>query len=139
MSMTILRFKYDDASMYVLTPVPPYSCAHTKVCIKKFFFFFWSISCLHLYQVTHDTLYMHMLVACICVKIEMCTQVHGCMYVHCSCVYMCAYVRSMCVYLYVDEGIFQMSVCEQNTFTAHCMHFFKFTYNPTILYQEYIR
>ena len=43
------------------------------------------------------------------------------------------------VYLYVDEGIFQMSVCEQNTFTAHCMHFFKFTYNPTILYQNYIR
>ena len=97
MSMIILRFKYDDASMCVLTPVPPYSCAHTKVCIKKIviyiFFFLGSISCLHLYQVTHDTLYMHMLVACICVKIVMCTQVHGCMHVHWSCVYMCAYVR----------------------------------------------
>ena len=36
MSVIILRFKYDDASMYVLTPVPLYSCAHTKVCIKNF-------------------------------------------------------------------------------------------------------
>ena len=35
MSIIILRFMYDDASMYVLTPVPPYSCAHTKVYIKK--------------------------------------------------------------------------------------------------------
>ena len=59
-----------------------------------------------------------------------------CIGVVCICALMCV---GMCVYLYVDEGIFQMSVCEQNTFTAHCMHFFKFTYNPTILYQEYIR
>ena len=82
MNMIILRFKYDDASMYVLTPVPSYGCAHTQICIKKILmFFFSSISCLHLYQVTHGTLYMHMLVACICVKIVMCTQVHGCMYV----------------------------------------------------------
>ena len=59
-----------------------------------------------------------------------------CIGVVCICALMCA---GKCVYLYVDEGIFQMSVCEQNTFTAHCMHFFKFTYNPTILYQDYIR
>ena len=39
----------------------------------------------------------------------------------CICALMCV---GKCVYLYVDEGIFQMSVCEQNTFTAHCMHFF---------------
>ena len=49
MSMIIFRFDYDDASMYVLTPVLPYSCAHTKVYIYKKSL---SISCLHLYQVT---------------------------------------------------------------------------------------
>ena len=88
MSMIILRFKYDDVSMYVLTPVPLYNCAHTKVCIKKFLLLLLlSISCLHLYQVTHGTLYMHMLVACICVKIVMCAQVHGYMYEHWSYVY----------------------------------------------------
>ena len=44
------------------------------------------------------------------------------------------YVYLYNVYLYVDEGIFPMSVCEQNTFTAQCMHFF----NSHIIQQSYI-
>ena len=44
-----------------------------------------------------------------------------CMGVVCIYALMCV---GKCVYLYVDDGVLQMFVCEQNTFTAHCMHFF---------------
>ena len=78
---------------------------------------------------------MHMLVACICVKIVMCV----CMCIGFVCIYVLICVGKSVylynVYLYVDEDIFQMSVCEQNTFTAHCMHFF----NSHIIQQSYIR
>ena len=56
-----------------------------------------------------------------------------CIGVVCICALMCV---GKCVYLYVDEGIFQMSVCDQNTFTAHCMHFFFYSH---IIQQSYIR
>ena len=51
----------------------------------------------------------------------MCMGVYMCIGVVCIYALMCI---GKCVYLYVDEGIFQMFACEQNTFTAHCMHFF---------------
>ena len=65
----------------------------------------------------------------------MCMGVCMCMGVVCIYALMCI---DMCVHLYVDEGIFQMFVCEQNTSLLNvCI--LLFTYNPTILYQDYIR
>ena len=113
MSMIIFRFNYDDASMYVLTSVLPYSCAHTKVYEKIFIYvmptFVPSYS---------DTVHAN---AC---GMYMC---ENCDVFTCAWVYVCIYALmcvGKCVYLYVDEGIFQMFVCEQSTFTAHCMHSF---------------
>ena len=75
MSMIILRFKYDDASTYVLTPVPPYSHAHThKIFIYIMPTFIPSYS---------DTVHAN---ACGMYMCENC-DVHGC------CVYICAYVH----------------------------------------------
>ena len=59
-----------------------------------------------------------------------------CMSMGVVCIHALIYV-GMCVHLYVDEGIFQMFVCEQNT-SLLTVCILLFTYNPTILYQDYI-
>ena len=87
MSMIILRFKYDDASMYVLTPVPPYSCAHTKVYIIFFFLIYIMLTFVPSYSL--HSVHAH---ACGMYMCENC-DVYTCAWVYICALELCVYMR----------------------------------------------